>query len=126
MGGLGNTTVPTVEVSLEFKAEQELNVRLNKNTGGWDFDILANLFEKDDLIDWGFENFELGLGGDADGDMSITNSEETGLGDTIDYLKFGDVKVPLTTEELTLITDSYDKYREANGTVFGYINNLLG
>ena len=43
---------------------EELNIRLNKNTGAWDFDILANEFELPDLIEWGFEPFELGINDD--------------------------------------------------------------
>ena len=35
-------------------------VRLNKNIAGeFDFDILANEFEMSDLLEWGFEDFEL-------------------------------------------------------------------
>jgi len=40
---------------------EELNIRLNKNTGSWDFDTLANEFELPDLVEWGFEPFELGV-----------------------------------------------------------------
>ena len=40
---------------------EELNIRLNKNTGSWDFDTLANEFELDDLLDWGFDKGELDL-----------------------------------------------------------------
>lgn len=40
---------------------EELNIRLNKNTGSWDFDTLANEFELPDLVEWGFEPFELGI-----------------------------------------------------------------
>ena len=40
---------------------QELAIRMRKNTGDFDFDILANQFEADDLLTWGFEPFELGL-----------------------------------------------------------------
>jgi len=42
----------------EFK---EYNVRSNKNSGSWDFDILANSFELPDLLEWGFEEKELDL-----------------------------------------------------------------
>lgn len=49
----------------EFK---ELVVRLNKNTGEWNYDVLANNFELDDLKAWGFNEAELGLGfADNDG-----------------------------------------------------------
>jgi len=46
---------------LTEKEFQEYNVRSNKNTGEWSFDILANEFELEDLLEWGFEEFELGL-----------------------------------------------------------------
>jgi len=38
---------------------EELNVRHNKNTGDWDYDILANEYEISDLINWGFLEEEL-------------------------------------------------------------------
>ena len=46
---------------LSDKEVEELNIRLNKNTGSWDFDVLANEFEIDDLLEWGFERNELDL-----------------------------------------------------------------
>jgi DNA modification methylase len=46
---------------LSDKEVEELNIRLNKNTGSWDFDVLANEFELDDLLDWGFDKQELDL-----------------------------------------------------------------
>lgn len=46
---------------LSDKEVEELNIRLNKNTGSWDFDTLANEFELDDLLEWGFEKGELDL-----------------------------------------------------------------
>lgn len=46
---------------LTEKECQEYNIRSNKNTGEWDFDALANIFEIDDLIEWGFDQKELGV-----------------------------------------------------------------
>jgi len=51
--------VPDRELSID--EARELNVRLNKNAGQWDFDILANNFELDDLLEWGFDKGELDL-----------------------------------------------------------------
>ncbi len=56
---LGNDTIPTVELSLTLDQEKELNVRLNKNTGQFDMEMLKDHFETDDLIDWGFTDVEL-------------------------------------------------------------------
>lgn len=44
---------------LDDKQIDELNVRLNKNTGEWDFDILANEWDVKDLTEWGFTAEEL-------------------------------------------------------------------
>tara|TARA_Y100001938_G_C8098070_1_gene439540 strand:- start:2530 stop:3129 length:600 start_codon:yes stop_codon:yes gene_type:complete len=60
---LGIQEVPCLELDLPIEKEKELNVRLNKNTGQWNFDLLANWFETDDLLDWGFKDFELGVHG---------------------------------------------------------------
>jgi len=51
------------EKKLSKKEFDELGIRLNKNIAGeFDFDILANEFEMEDLIEWGFDESELGLG----------------------------------------------------------------
>ena len=59
---MGNNSIDCIEVDLSLEDERELNVRLNKNTGEFDFDILANWFDVEDLVEWGFEEFELGMG----------------------------------------------------------------
>lgn len=46
---------------LSKKDIDELNIRLNKNEGEWDDDILANQWDIDDLVDWGFTLKELGM-----------------------------------------------------------------
>jgi len=46
---------------------QKLTVFLHKGAiGEWDFELLANTFEVDDLIDWGFKPYELGMAGVID------------------------------------------------------------
>ncbi len=44
----------------------ELNIRLNKNTGDWDWDILANEWEQQDLYEYGFTPEELGIGAEIE------------------------------------------------------------
>ena len=61
MREMGAELVPVVRVNLSKEDEKELNIRLNKNTGEFDLDILANNFEVDELKDWGFKEIELGL-----------------------------------------------------------------
>lgn len=50
---------------LTDKEVDELNIRLNKNQGEWDFEKLANEWEITDLLDWGFSLDEFGMGGDV-------------------------------------------------------------
>ena len=53
--------VPCLELDLSYDRERELNIRLNANTGEWDTDILANVFDIDELTDWGFDDEDLKL-----------------------------------------------------------------
>jgi ParB-like chromosome segregation protein Spo0J len=52
---LGYTEIECVIVDLSEEDERELNIRLNANTGQWDWDELANNFELTELNDWGLE-----------------------------------------------------------------------
>lgn len=56
---LGIDKIPCVEVDLNIDQEKELNIRLNKNVGEWDYDSLANYFDVGELMDWGFTDDEL-------------------------------------------------------------------
>ena len=58
---LGIKEVPCFLVNLEEKDERELNIRLNRNHGEFDFDALANHFDAGDLLDWGMSARELEL-----------------------------------------------------------------
>lgn len=50
--------IPVLELDLTYDREKELNIRLNKNMGEWDYDILANMFDIDELLDIGFSEKE--------------------------------------------------------------------
>jgi hypothetical protein len=56
---LGNKTIPAVEIDLTFEREKELNIRLNKNIGSWDFDMMGNNFDVEELTEWGFKESEV-------------------------------------------------------------------
>lgn len=48
---------------MDDKEVEELNIRLNKNTGFFDDEMLANAWELDDLRKWGFTDRELEIDG---------------------------------------------------------------
>jgi hypothetical protein len=55
---LGYTTVPVVYVELNEARERELNLRLNRNTGEFDLELLKD-FDIDLLLDVGFDDSDL-------------------------------------------------------------------
>lgn len=77
---LGIEKVPCVELDLNEEQEKELNVRLNKNTGEWDWDMLANNFDTGELLDWGFVEQELGVDSE-----SLTFDVTNNYNETIEY-----------------------------------------
>ena len=56
---LGIKDVPIVYANIpDLNREKELNLRLNRNTGSWDYDLLKS-FDVDFLLDVGFDNSDL-------------------------------------------------------------------
>jgi len=50
---LGYKEIECVIVDLNHDDERELNIRLNANTGEWDWDTLANEWDEHELKEWG-------------------------------------------------------------------------
>lgn len=55
--GINEVPVHYIKIS-DIKKEKELNLRLNKNLGHWDMDLLAN-FDEEMLLDVGFDSSEI-------------------------------------------------------------------
>lgn len=53
------TEFPCYEIKLPPDRERELNIRLNRNLGDWNQDLLAEHFNVEDLLNWGFGGEEL-------------------------------------------------------------------
>jgi|TARA_Y100000593_G_scaffold10175_1_gene18389 ParB-like chromosome segregation protein Spo0J len=73
--------IECVVLDLSKAEERELNIRLNKNTGDFDMDILANEFDIDELTDWGFKHIDLDvnidkLEDDKEDSVTITVKED--------------------------------------------------
>jgi len=100
---LGWQEFPCVSVCLELEREKELNVRLNRNTGSWDFDKLANGFDVSDLTDWGFEEWEFGMQQDELEEKKIP---------TIEPFKKTHILISLPTEKIHLIKQIIDQIKQ--------------
>jgi len=77
---LGYKDIGCIILDLNKEQERELNIRLNKNTGDFDMDILANEFDIDQLVDWGFKHIDLDVNIDKiveeDNSATITIKED--------------------------------------------------
>jgi len=62
--GLGykKIQVKVPNVPLSEKDAQELCIRHNRNSGEWDFDVLANEWDLGNLLEWGFEPKDFDIG----------------------------------------------------------------
>ena len=77
---LGIKEIECVIVDLNEADEKELNIRLNANTGSWDWDTLANDWEVVDLEAWGLEipNWSVGS------ELNTMNEDELDLDEEFD------------------------------------------
>lgn len=79
-----------VRVPSRKLTEQEFKrylVQSNKVTGSWNYDTLANIFEVQDLQEWGFTPAELGL--DANGKNEVDKDK---INESLDSYLEGDIK----------------------------------
>ena len=81
---LKHIEIDCVVLDLSKEEERELNIRLNKNTGDFDMDILANEFDIDELTDWGFKHIDLDInidkiGGNIEEDNYIITITENDM-----------------------------------------------
>lgn len=56
---LGNTEIDCNELDLTLDKERELNIRLNKNGGTFDDELVKEYFDYEELTEWGFTPEEL-------------------------------------------------------------------
>jgi hypothetical protein len=77
---LGIKEIECVIVDLNEADEKELNIRLNANTGEWDWDTLANDWDVVDLEAWGMEipNWSAGS------ELNTMNEDELDINEEFD------------------------------------------
>ena len=56
---LGNTEIECNQLDLTLDKERELNIRLNKNGGSFDDELVKEYFDYEELTEWGFTPDEL-------------------------------------------------------------------
>jgi len=119
-GATAKDTVPCVYLKLTEARERELNIRLNRNTGEWDWDILSKEFEVDDLHEFGFSetelmvNYDVGDGGWDGDDDDYGGGGGGGDGAELNLVgfEFGDIRGRASREV-------YDQFRDLYNAIKG-------
>ena len=114
---MGITEIPCVEVDLDIDRERELNIRLNKNTGGWNYDMLADLFDMKDLMEFGFNEKSL-VGLFDDIDYSIL--EDTAIDEAVEGLNNQTRKAIQIEFKLDEFQEAFDLYKQMQEK-YGYL-----
>ena len=123
---MGMKEVPVVELDLSLEMERELNIRLNKSGGKFDMDALANYFDEDDLLEWGFEEVEF-FSKDED-EVDYSALEEEDFSSEMDAMT-SDVKrallIPFNPGDYDKAKEIYTKLMDKEIYVGGMVLGLL-
>ena len=96
---------------LTEKEAGEYLIRSNKNTGEWDMDMLANEWDELELIDFGFDEIDLGMDvaeeEAKEDDYEMPDEIQTDIvkGDLFEIYKNGELRHKLLCGDSTLIDD---------------------
>ena len=79
---LGWKEVPCAVMDVSKERQDEMMIRDNRQNGMWDWGILGATFEPAKLQEWGFTEFELGMGTDSEygSKNKEISAEEVGAG----------------------------------------------
>lgn len=118
---LGISEVPVVYVDIpDIAKEQELNLRLNKNLGHWDYDILANFDEKL-LLEVGFDEMDLDKNFELNFDSEEFNFDYP-FGTVNSFIRIGDFNCEITDDKYNKLKS---KIEEAGG-IEQLIDKVIG
>lgn len=123
---LGNETIPCIKLNLTADQEKELNIRLNKNTGQFDKEALNSFFDREELIDWGFEEWEFGITDEVD--YSILDDTEEDLEQDLEDMTQGvkkAIQIEFEPEHYEEASEIIRFWREQEGYVGGMILEYL-
>jgi ParB-like chromosome segregation protein Spo0J len=98
--GYTEAEVLVPDSELTEKEVSELNIRLNKIDGDWDDDILANLWDPSDLIEFGFTADDLGI------DLATKKEKKKKIKLTLEFIDQNDLQEALP--KLQPIMESLD------------------
>lgn len=112
------------EVRFTEEEFREACIVANNDGGSFDWEKLSKEWDKVELSSFGLDISEYEHLFPSDEELKIAN-ESFEATTSIDYLKFGGYKIPLSESELASLNQKADKYFSTNGTLLGFAQTLL-
>lgn len=118
----GLSEVPTVILhGLSEEREKEITIRDNVELGEWDFEMLANEFDVEDLEDWGLDNFKTGIKDEKE----IEQSEPTITSSFITFDYADEIELKIEEETAQKLMSEMVKYNNEHGSYNGFWDERL-
>ena len=101
--------------------EREIIIRSNVENGDWDFDILANMWDEEELQQWGVDNIKTSIKDEKD----IENDTPTITASfiTLDYND--EIQLAISDETAVKLMDEMIQYNNNNGSYEGFWDKRL-
>jgi len=115
---LGNKEVDCSIVNLPLNKERKLNIKLNKNGGTFDDDLLKEFFDYEELIEWGFTVSELFDMDETEIKGNIEDVDYSEKNKEIDIDALGSdmiLKLKYTEDEYSLVREQLNKIASTPG-----------
>lgn len=115
---LGNKEVDCSIVNLPLDKERKLNIKLNKNGGTFDDDLLKEFFDYEELIEWGFTVSELFDMDETEIKGNIEDVDYSEKNKEIDIDALGSdmiLKLKYTEDEYSLVREQLNKIASTPG-----------
>jgi len=119
---LGFDKYPCYLVKMTPELEREANIRMNKNTGEWDFEILEREFDLAELMQWGFDDDVF------DGILTMPN-KDVSTGDPLDEgEQTGIIQTNIVFDDKKQLETWYNFQRHLNNVMPGetFAERLMG
>ncbi len=120
LAGLSEVPVVTIH-GLTEEREREITIRDNVELGDWDFDILANEFDVEDLEDWGLDNFKTGIKDEKE----IEQKKPTITSSFITFDYADEIELKIKDETAAKLMQEMVNYRQEHGNYDGFWDERL-
>lgn len=112
------------EVQFTKEEFREASIVANNDGGTFDWEKLSKEWDKVELLSLGLDISEYEHLFPKDEELKLAN-ESFEATTSLDYLKFGGYKIPLSETELASLSQKAEDYFSINGTLLGFAQTLI-